>query len=34
VYAPFYALLVGGWWYGRKKLETLAKFDSGEAETA
>jgi alpha-1,6-mannosyltransferase len=32
VYTPFYALLVVSWWYERRKSETLAKFDSGEAE--
>jgi len=32
VYAPFYALLVGGWWFGRGKRERLNKFDGGEAE--
>jgi alpha-1,6-mannosyltransferase len=31
-YAPFYALLAGNWWYARKKPETLAEFDSGEAQ--
>jgi alpha-1,6-mannosyltransferase len=32
VYAPFYALLVGNWWYGRKYSETLSKFHGGEAQ--
>jgi alpha-1,6-mannosyltransferase len=32
VYAPFYTLLVGNWWYGRKYSETLSKFHGGEAQ--
>lgn len=34
VYAPFYALLVGNWWYGRKNSETLTKFHGSEAQAA
>jgi hypothetical protein len=34
VYAPFYGLLLGNWWYGRKNPERLDKFHGGEAEAA
>lgn len=34
VYTPFYALLIGSWWYARKHRQTLAEFHAGEAETA
>jgi alpha-1,6-mannosyltransferase len=34
VYAPFYALLLGNWWYVRRNPGALAKFHSGEAEAA
>lgn len=32
VYGPFYALLLGIWWYGRKNPEKLQKFHTGEAQ--
>jgi alpha-1,6-mannosyltransferase len=34
VYAPFYALLIGNWFYARRNPPALAKFHSGEAEAA
>lgn len=34
VYAPFYALLLGNWFYARRNPRTLQKFHSGEAEAA
>jgi hypothetical protein len=34
VYAPFYGLLLGNWWYGRRNPEKLKKIHSGEAEAA
>ena len=34
VYAPFYALLVGGWWFGRGKPLRLKEFDGSKAEAA
>ena len=32
VYAPFYALLLGTWWYGRRNPRKLPKFHTGETE--
>ena len=34
VYAPFYALLLGNWWYARRNPGALAKVHGGEAEAA
>jgi hypothetical protein len=34
VYAPFYALLLGNWWYWRRNPEKLPEFHGGEAEAA
>ena len=34
VYAPFYGMLLGTWWFARKDREKLNEFQSGKAEAA